>query len=82
MPIPESTVSLRVISADNVRDVIRLSVSSEQERLVAPNAVSMAEAFATTKVWVRATYPDDTPVGFAMLSDDHGGELEAVLVLS
>jgi len=64
MPIPESTVSLRVISDDNVRDVIGLSVSSEQERLVAPNAVSMAEAFATTKVWVRAIYADDTPVGF------------------
>jgi diamine N-acetyltransferase len=65
-----STVSLRVVNDDNVRQVIDLSVSPAQEDFVAPNAVSLAEAFATTMVWVRAIYADDTPVGFAMLSDN------------
>ncbi len=70
MSSPDSDVTLRTIDDGNVRDIIGLSVSSHQESFVAPNAVSMAEAFATTKVWVRAIYADDTPVGFAMLSDD------------
>lgn len=65
-----SLTSLRVVNDDNVRQIIDLSVSTDQENLVAPNAVSLAEAFATTMVWVRAVYADDTPVGFAMLSDN------------
>ncbi len=63
-------MTLRTIDDGNVMAIIGLSVSSHQEDVVAPNAVSMAEAFATTKVWVRAIYADDTPVGFVMLSDD------------
>jgi hypothetical protein len=63
MPEPTSTVTLRSIDDGNVRDIIGLSVSSQQENLAAPNAVSMAEAFARTKVWVPAIYADDRPVG-------------------
>ena len=32
--------------------------------------MSLAQAFATTKVWVRAIYAADEPVGFVMVSDD------------
>jgi len=64
------TVSLRVVDDDNVKAVMDLSVSDDQTGFVAPNVVSLAQAFATTKVWVRAVYADDEPVGFVMLSDD------------
>lgn len=64
------TVSLRVVNDDNVGDIIDLSVSDDQTQFVAPNVHSLAQAFATTMVWVRAVYADDTPVGFVMLSDD------------
>lgn len=70
MPSSSSTVTLREITEEDVRSILDLSVSEAQNEFVAPNAVSMAEAFVTTKVWVRAIYADDTAVGFAMLSDD------------
>ena len=63
-------ISLRNVDDDNVRAVIGLSVSEAQTDFVAPNVYSLAEAFATTNVWVRAIYADDEPVGFAMLSDN------------
>ena len=67
---PKPSVSLREVDDDNVKAVIDLSVSDDQQDFVAPNVVSLAQAFATTKVWVRAVYADDEPVGFVMLSDD------------
>jgi diamine N-acetyltransferase len=72
-PAPPSrgdVVTLRPIDDDNVRAVIDLDVADDQRAFVAPNVRSLAEAFATTKVWVRAIYAGETPVGFAMLSDD------------
>ena len=63
-------VTLREIDSDNVHAVIDLSVADSQTSFVAPNAVSLAEAFATTQVWVRAVYAGEEPVGFVMLSDD------------
>lgn len=63
-------VTLRVVDDDNVQAVIDLSVSDEQQDFVAPNVQSLAQAFATTKVWVRAIYAGEDPVGFVMLSDD------------
>lgn len=67
----ELQVTLRPIDADNVHAVIDdLSVDESQVDFVAPNAVSLAEAFVAPKVWVRAIYAGDEPVGFAMLSDD------------
>ena len=66
-----SRVTLREVDDDNVQAVIDLSVADDQVDFVAPNVKSLAQAFATTKVWVRAVYLDDDPVGFVMLSDDH-----------
>lgn len=68
--MPDSHVTLRPVDDDNVQAVIDLSVADDQQDFVAPNVKSLAQAFATTKVWVRAVYADDAPVGFVMLSDD------------
>ncbi len=62
--------TLREVNDDNVQAVIDLEVGPDQMGFVAPNVKSLAQAFATTKVWVRAIYANDEPVGFAMLSDD------------
>jgi diamine N-acetyltransferase len=67
---PESTVSLRAVTAENVYDVMRLRVTKEQEQFVADNARSLAEAAYNQYAWPRAIYADETPVGFAMLYDD------------
>jgi len=64
------SVSLREVNDDNVTEVINLSVAESQQNFVAPNVHSLAQAFATTNVWVRGVFADDEPVGFAMLSDD------------
>ena len=68
---PSTKVKLREITGDNVRDVIALKVTPEQERFVAPNTVSIAEAYAHEMAWVRAIYSGDTPVGLVMLHDEN-----------
>ena len=62
-------VSLREITKETLRDVLRLSVAPEQERYVANNSVSIAQAHFHKDAWFRAIYAGDTPVGFVMLSD-------------
>jgi diamine N-acetyltransferase len=64
-----AAVTLREVTAQTVRDVCKLNVSAEQRDLVAPNAISIAEAYFEPAAWFRAVYADDTPVGFAMLYD-------------
>ena len=63
-------VELREITADTVRQIIKLEVAPEQNQFVAPNAVSIAQAYFEPKAWFRAIYSDDEPVGFIMLFDD------------
>jgi diamine N-acetyltransferase len=70
---PESKISLREVTAETVRIICRLEVSEEQKKFVAPNAVSIAEAYFEPKAWFRAIYADETPVGFLMLYDDPDG---------
>ena len=77
-----SIVSLREISKDSVRDFCRMEVGPGQDGLVAPNAVSIAQAYFHKEAWFRGIYADDTPVGFAMIEDwsqveDEAGELYA-----
>lgn len=62
-------MALREISADTVCAVCALSVRPEQQKFVAPNAVSIAEAHFSDKAWFRAVYAGAVPVGFAMLED-------------
>lgn len=67
----ETVVSLQEVTLDNLREVLRLKVRSDQEHLVASNAVSIAQAhFYPQTAWFRAIYADETPVGFVMLEDD------------
>lgn len=67
---PGSVVSLREVTEETVREICRLSVGKGQDEFVAPNAVSMAEAYFSPEAWFRAIYAGDTPVGFLMLADD------------
>jgi diamine N-acetyltransferase len=68
-PSPRSRVTLREISADTVRTICSLSVREEQRKFVAPNAVSIAQAYFSRHAWFRAIYADETPAGFLMLED-------------
>jgi diamine N-acetyltransferase len=68
-------VSLRPITAETVRAVCALTVADSQLGLVAPNAVSLAEAVFSPTAWYRAVYLRDSAVGFVMLYDQSLGEL-------
>src|SRR4051794_35797297 len=61
------TVSLRLVTKENVRAVAGLGVRPEQREDVAPNVRSLAEAYVEPPAWPRAIYADDEPVGFLML---------------
>jgi diamine N-acetyltransferase len=80
-----SKVSLREITKETVRSICSLSdtLSPEHQRMVAPNAVSIAEAYFNEHAWFRAIYADETPVGFVMLyigpDDDNPQEMEYFL---
>ena len=66
----DSRVTLREITEQTLDAVLRLQVSEPQRRFVADNARSIAQAHFSPYAWFRATYADDTPVGFVMLWDD------------
>jgi diamine N-acetyltransferase len=63
-------ITLRRITRLNYRRIIELKVKPEQETLIAPNAVSMADAYFYREAWMRAIYLDDKPIGFIMLGDN------------
>lgn len=66
-----SKVSLRKVTRETFWQVIKLGVAEDQKKFVAPNAVSIAEAyFSPDEAWFRAIYADETPVGFLMLADN------------
>ena len=67
----QSTVTLREVSKDNFRAIASLSVAEDQKNFVANNAFSMAEASFEEEAWFRAIYAGNTPVGFAMLFENH-----------
>ena len=70
VPTGMSKISLREINSDTVRPICRLTVSDHQNKFVAPNSISIAQAHFSKHAWFRAIYADDTPVGFAMLHDE------------
>ena len=66
-----SAVTLQEVTRDTVRQVCKLNVSEYQRQFVAPNAISIAEAYFDRDVaWFRAICAGDTPVGFVMVYDD------------
>lgn len=62
--------TLREITKETVRQITKLDVAPGQEGLVAPNAVSIAEAYFEPKAWFRAIYSGEEPAGFAMVWRD------------
>jgi diamine N-acetyltransferase len=68
----DAEVTLRQITAETVRAICQLSDTLEPPKkyMVAPNAVSIAQAYFEPKAWFRAVYAGETPVGFVMLYDD------------
>lgn len=66
----ESKVSLREITEETVRTICDLKVDDSQQKFVATNAVSIAQAYFSDKAWFRAIYADESPVGFIMLYKD------------
>ena len=81
------TVTLREITAETVRTICALSetLSPAHKRMVADNAVSIAEAHFSPHAWFRAIYADETPVGFIMIyigpEDEEQGKLDTVYFL-
>jgi diamine N-acetyltransferase len=69
-PALDANVSLRRITAKTVRALCNLSVSENQKKFVAPNAVSIAQAYFCRKAWFRAIYAGETPAGFVMLYEN------------
>ena len=69
-PTPESTVTLREVTAETVRVICDLKVGPGQERFVAPNAVSIAQAHFSDRAWFRAVYAGESPVGFVMVAEE------------
>lgn len=64
-------ITLREITKETFRDILRLKVAPHQEQFVASNAASIAEAyFARELAWFRAVYAGEVPIGFLMLEDD------------
>jgi diamine N-acetyltransferase len=63
-------IELRDVTQDNLKAVLSLEVAPDQQDLVAPNAVSIAEAYFEPRAWFRAVYADDAPVEFVMLLDN------------
>jgi len=65
-----SLVTLREITAQTVRSVVRLTVAESQKGFVASNAISLAQALFAPEAWYRAIYFQDEVVGFVMLEDE------------
>ncbi len=65
-------VTLREITGETVTTICKLSdtLPEEQHKMVAPNAMSIAQAHFSDSAWFRAIYADETPIGFVMLWDD------------
>jgi len=71
-PASTADVSLRILTEDTLRPILAMSrqMMPGQEEMVAPNAVSIAQAHFNKKAWFRGIYANNTPVGFVMLYDD------------
>lgn len=69
-PGRDAAVSLREITKETLRPFLKMNVAEPQKNMVAPNAVSIAQAHFEPYAWFRGIYADETPVGFIMLFDN------------
>ena len=67
----DAKIAFRKITGKTVWMICNLGVSEEQKQkmFVAPNAVSIAQAYFARSAWFRAIYADEIPVGFVMLAE-------------
>lgn len=63
-------ITLQLLNHDNARAVGRLRVAPDQERFVASNADSIADAYVERSFVPLAVYAGDDLVGFAMYGQD------------
>ncbi|HQR19963.1 MAG TPA: GNAT family N-acetyltransferase [Burkholderiaceae bacterium] len=61
-------IELREVTRATVAAVCKLD-AGDGGRQVAPNAMSIAQAYFAPEAWFRAIYDGDEPVGFVMLYD-------------
>jgi diamine N-acetyltransferase len=59
-------ITLQPVTRENFRACLGLQLPPEQQRHVAPNVYSLAEAYVTPEFTPRAIYAGDGLVGFAM----------------
>lgn len=64
-------ILLKEIDRNNFFDVIKLKVANEQNKFVATNVFSLAQAKAFPECECMAIYNDDVLVGFTMYCMDH-----------
>ncbi|WP_289137717.1 GNAT family N-acetyltransferase [uncultured Brevibacillus sp.] len=73
-------VHFRRIDAKTVLAICDLSdtLSFAQRKMVADNAVSIAQAHFSEQAWFRAIYADEEPIGFVMLhiASDYDDEID------
>ncbi len=64
-----SDIHFRRISAGTVREVCKLSetLTPAQRKMVADNAVSIAQAHFSDNAWMRAIHAGDALIGFVLL---------------
>ena len=71
MVLSNTSVTLQEVTQENLNLILGLKVTREQEKFVASNAVSIAQAhFHPDIAWFRAIYADKQPIGFVMLEQD------------
>ena len=69
--MPGGEVSLKEITRETLGSILKLKVAASQERFVATNAVSIAQAhFYPDVAWFRGIYAGDEPVGFVMVNSE------------
>jgi hypothetical protein len=73
-------ISLRQINGKNIWNILKLRVGEAQKSFVAPNDVSIIEAYiAITRhgqAFPFGIYDDETPVGFCMIGYDTDDDWE------
>ena len=81
----ETMVRLEEINGKNVREILKLKVGEDQKSFVAPNDISLIEAYIAVshhgKAFPFGIYDGDIPVGFCMIgfgADDDWEDAPAV----
>jgi len=62
-------IHFKQITADTVLEICKMSqtLTKQQQKAVADNAVSIAQAYFSKNVWMRAIYKGSEAIGFIML---------------